>query len=178
MKNEKISKAYATAIYELGKEQKTNPADELTKLTLVINENNNLETLLFSELFTTEEKTDVLNTIAEKINLSPLCKNSLNFLLQEKRMGILPMIYKDIMILDDNEKGFLRGTIEGSDSKLNDSFKAKLTKYLEEKIGKKTQLDYIENKDITAGYRVTVGDLQLDASLDNQLNKFKETVLK
>ena len=53
----------------------------------------------------------------------------------------------------------------------------KITAYLKGKINKDCKLDYVKNGKITAGYRVTVEDLQLDASLDNQLNKFKETVL-
>jgi len=177
MNDEKYSKPYATAIYQLGKEQNVNVADELTRLTELINANNNLETLMFSDLFTIEEKTDILTIITEKLNSSALIKTFLNFLLAEKRINIFPLIYKNIMVLDDNEKGFLRGTIEGSDEELSVAFRTKLTSYLEEKMGKKTQLDYIVNTSITAGYKVTVGDLQLDASLDNQLNKFKETVL-
>ena len=34
-----------------------------------------------------------------------------------------------------------------------------------------------QNNNITAGYKVTVEDLQLDASLDNQLEQFKQSIL-
>jgi F-type H+-transporting ATPase subunit delta len=71
----------------------------------------------------------------------------------------------------------MRGTIEGVLDDADAKFSEKMTKFLSEKIGKEIKLVYKKNDEMTAGYKVTVGDLQLDASLDNQLNKFKETVL-
>ena len=49
--------------------------------------------------------------------------------------------------------------------------------YLQQKLGKEAILEYKKSETVTAGYRVTVEDLQLDASLENQLEKFKDSVL-
>lgn len=177
MSSSDVTKAYAKSIYALGKESGTDVAGELTTIQEAINSNNNLETLLFMEVFTIEEKQDVLNEIMGKLNSSSLTKNVMNFLLQENRMGIFPMIYKEIIVMDDHEKGFLRGTIEGNENSANEEFVQEVKSYLEKRLGKKTELDYVQNSEITAGYRVTVEDLQLDASVDNQLNKLKENIL-
>ena len=98
-------------------------------------------------------------------------------IIQEKRINLLPLIIKEIIVLDDHERGFIRGTIEGSDEVENAEFAKKVKEYLKGKIGKNPELHYIQNKNITAGYRVTVEDIQFDASVDNQLEKFKESIL-
>ncbi|TDJ05032.1 MAG: hypothetical protein E2O68_07145 [Deltaproteobacteria bacterium] len=177
MKLQSISKAYAKSITELAEEKKIDIAGELTDFNVLINENNNLETLLFSDVFSVEEKTSVLKFIFEKSKVSDLFRNFIYFLLNEKRMGIFPMIFKDVIVIDDDKKGFLRGTIEGSEATVNIELMEKIKAYLVKKIGKNTELEYVQSKKITAGYRVTVEDLQLDASLDNQLEVFKESVL-
>jgi F-type H+-transporting ATPase subunit delta len=177
VKEQDIAKAYSKALIELGEKNKVDMAEELTKLSEAINSSNDLENLLFLNVFTYEEKISVLEVISKKLNLSPILVSGLNFLLQEKRMGVLPLIYKEVIVADDHKKGFLRGTIEGSEESIDSGLQKKLADYLESRVGKKAQLDYVKNSNVTAGYKVTVGDLQLDASLDNQLNQLKETIL-
>ena len=177
MKEQIVAKAYAQSLIELAKEANVDAAKELTDLNVLINKNNDLENLLFLDVFTIEEKEEVLKEILSKLGLSSIVKNFVNFLVNEKRIGIFPLIFKEVIVIDDHNKGFLRGTIEGSDSDVTPEFKTKMVTYLKEKLGITTELTYVKNDDITAGYRVTVEDLQLDASLDNQLNKFKDSVL-
>lgn len=177
MKEQIISKAYAQSLVELSEEMKLDLALELTKLTETINSSNHLETLLFLDVFTNEEKWSVLDVVTTKLSLSPVMKDFLHFLIQEKRIGLLPMIFKDVIVIDDHKKGFLRGTIEGREDKLSDDVKNKLKAYLQKKLGKEAVLNYVQSDSVSAGYRVTVEDLQLDASLEHQLDKFKESVL-
>jgi F-type H+-transporting ATPase subunit delta len=177
VKEQIISKAYAQALVELSEEQKLDLAGELTTLTETINQNNNFETVLFLEVFTIEEKWSVLEAVANKLKLSDTLKHFLHFVLQEKRIGLLPMIFKNVIVIDDHKKGFLRGTIEGNESQISDEVKNKLKSYLQKKLGKEAVLTYVQSESVSAGYRVTVEDLQLDASLNHQLDNFKESVL-
>ncbi len=177
MKEQIIAKAYAQSIVELAEENKLDLPKELTTLTETINKSNELETVLFLDVFTAEEKWSVLEAVANKLGLSQITKNLLNFLINEKRIGLFPMIFKNVIVIDDHKKGFLRGTIEGSESQINDSIKNELKSYLNKKLGKDVVLTYEQNEKITAGFRVTVEDLQLDATLENQLEKFKSDVL-
>ena len=177
MKEQIISKAYAQSLVELSEELKLDLAKELTTLTESINSNNNFETLLFLDVFTNEEKWSVLEIVTSKLGLSGVMKNFLHFLIQEKRIGLLPMIFKDVIVIDDHKKGFLRGVIEGREEQLSDEVKNKLKAYLQNKLGKEAVLTYQQTDSVSAGYRVTVEDLQLDASLDHQLENFKDSVL-
>lgn len=177
MKEQIIAKAYAQSIVELSEELKLDLATELTTLSEAINKSNDLETLLFLEVFTAEEKLSVLDVVMGKLGLSAIIKNFMHFLIQEKRIGLMPMIFKNVIVIDDHKKGFLRGTIEGSEESIPADVKEKLKSYLQQKLGRNAILDYKKSENVSAGYRVTVEDLQLDASLENQLEKFKESVL-
>lgn len=177
MKEQIIAKAYAQSIVELGVELKLDLVKELTTLQEAINKNNDLETLLFLEVFTADEKLSVLNEVMKRLGLSQITMNFMQFLIQEQRIGLMPMIFKNVIVIDDHNKGFLRGTIEGSEESIPADVKEKLKSYLQEKLGREPILEYKKSANVTAGYRVTVEDLQLDASLENQLEQFKNSVL-
>ncbi len=178
MKEQNTAKIYAKSFLELGKENNINFAEELTKLTETINASNDLENVLFLDVFSIEDKTSVFNAIAEKLNLHKITIASINYLITEGRHSLLPLIYKEIIVIDDHEKGFLRGTIEGSADSISDEHKAKLLEALKKQLGgKEPILEYKKTDSVTAGYKVTVEDLQVDASVDNQLRHFKDSVL-
>ena len=177
MKEALVARAYANSIYQLGEEQKIDVTAEMTKLTEVINENNDLETVMFLDVFTVEEKQGVMKDVLSKLGLSSLVKNVINFLMEEKRLNILPLIFKELVVLDDHKKGFMRGVIEGREEQIDKAFEEKIFSFLKQKLGTEPVLKYLKNDRVTAGYRVTVEDLQLDATLDNQLKQLKSEIL-
>lgn len=178
MKDKIIAKIYAKTFTELAKENNIDVAKELTSLQEVINSSNDLENVLFLDIFAEEEKSDIFKTISEKINLSKIITAAVQYLISEKRIGLLPLIYNEVMIADDYEKGFMRGTIEGNTETIDEVYKEKLINHLKNSLnGKTAVLDYKKNDAVTAGYKVTVGDFQLDATIDNQLQSFRDSVL-
>ena len=130
MKEQMISKSYAKVIYLLGKENNVDVAAEMTTLTEVINKSNELETLLFLDVFTPEEKANVINEVFSKLNTNKLVSNFILFLINEKRTNLMPLVYKELIVLDDHDKGFLRGVIEGRADSVDSEFEQKMVKYL------------------------------------------------
>ena len=177
MKEQSVAKVYAKSFLEIGDEKKIKIADEMVALTELINKSNDLENVLFLDVFTLEEKKTIFTEVAKKLSLSELSTEAVKYLIDEKRIGILPLIIKEIIVIDDERKGFMRGTIEGSDAQIDSAFKTKIESFLKTKLGREPHLDYIQNNQISAGYKVTIEDLQLDASLDNQLEQFKQSIL-
>lgn len=177
MKEQSVAKIYAKSFLELGDDKKVKIADEMIKLTEVINSSNDLENVLFLEVFTLEEKKNIFIEVAKKINLSELSTEAVKYLIDEKRIGILPLIIKEIIVIDDERRGFIKGTIEGNAENMDEALKAKIMNFLKNKLGREPSLSYVQNNNISAGYKVTVEDLQLDASLDNQLEQFKQSIL-
>ena len=177
MKELAVAKVYAKSLLELGDEKKIKLADELIKLTEVINKSNDLETVLFMEVFTMDEKKAVFAEVAKKLDLSAITTETVKFLIDEKRIGILPLIIKEVIVMDDERRGFIKGTIEGTAAQVDPVFKAKIESFIKAKLGREPNFTYSQNTNLTAGYKVTVEDLQLDASLDNQLHQFKQSIL-
>ena len=56
---------------------------------------------------------------------------------------------------------------------MDQGFLKKIKAYLEKELNKKIHLDYIRKPEMLAGYRMTVEDFQLDASLDKQLDRLR-----
>ena len=172
-----VAKVYAKSLLELGDEHKIKLADELIRLTETINKSNQLENVLFMEVFTLEEKKNVFIEVAKKLDLSQITTETIKFLIDEKRIGLLPLIIKEVIVMDDERRGFIKGTIEGTAAQVDPAFKAKIESFLKAKLKREPHLDYVQNNNLSAGYKVTVEDLQLDASLDNQLQQFKQSIL-
>lgn len=177
MKEQVVAKIYAKSITELGNANRLDVCEELTRLQLCINESNHLENLFFLEVFTIEEKKSVLEEVCKRLKLSSIVSSFLTYLVEQRRIGLFPLIYRDVVVIDDAKRGFMKGTIEGHDETMDPAIQARLISYLREKVGKNIELNYEQNPGITAGHRVTVGDLQLDATLENQLNKFKQDII-
>jgi F-type H+-transporting ATPase subunit delta len=177
MRENEVAKIYASSLYELGSEQNVDVIGDMTKFTEVVNASNDLENVLFLDIFTTEEKTNVFSAFSEKLSLAPLVSNTVKYLIVEKRMNILPLIFKELIVIDDAAKGFLRGSIEGSDKSLDEASVNKIKEFIKNKLGKEAVLEYKTNEKISAGYRVTVEDFQIDATLENQFEQLKSAIL-
>jgi F-type H+-transporting ATPase subunit delta len=178
MKDLIIAKIYAKSLYELGKEQDVDVVGDLTKFNEVVNVSNDLENVLFLDVFTTEEKINVFSAFSEKLSLSSLVSNTIKYLVTEKRASVLHLIYKELIVLDDDARGFLRGSIEGSEDKLDDAAVTKIKEFIKNKLGKEAILEYKQNSNISAGFRVTVEDFQIDATLENQFEQLKNSILE
>jgi F-type H+-transporting ATPase subunit delta len=178
MKDIITARIYAHALLEMAVEQKENLVEELVALTETVNNSNQLENVLFLDVFTTDEKRAVFNDIAQKSGFSPLLTTSVNFLIEERRIGLLPLITKEAIVMDDHRRGFLRGTIEGAEANIDPQVVEQMKAFIKTKLGREPNLQYVQSMNISAGYRLTVDDLQLDASLDNQLEQFKKSVIR
>jgi F-type H+-transporting ATPase subunit delta len=177
MKAEKIAKAYACALIELCNEKNKNLISEITYFSEMINKVTELENVLFLDVFTLEEKLIVLNEVMIKLSLSDVAKDFLEFLVVEKRLGMFPQIFKELIVIEDDKKGFLKGNIESSDTEIDQKDLNMIKDYLKSKLNKEIELTHIKSEKFSTGYRVTVGDLQLDATLENQLEKLKIELL-
>lgn len=177
MKEQDLSRIYARSIMELGEESKIDVAAELTQFELAINSSNDLENLLFLDIFTSSEKVSVLQALFGKLNFSTFVQKFLLFLVEEKRINQLPLIYKEVIILDDHKKGFIRASIEGKEKEMSPEDHDKIFNFLKEKLGLTPRLTYSQRKDLTAGYKIIAEDLHLDATIDHQFDMLKQSIL-
>ena len=174
MREKVIAQSYARALMESGGGDGV--AGELTRVTEAINASNELENLLFLEVFTVEEKQSVLDAILDRLGSTKLVKNFFRFLCQEKRLGLFPLIFKAVIVIDDHQRGFIRGDIEGAEAAVDEKIKAQLIQAMEKYLGDTVLLSYRQDLEIAAGYRTKVGDWRLDATVNGQLEQFRNRV--
>lgn len=177
MKQQSVAKTYAHALLQLSDEKKIKLVDELVTLTELINKANQLENVMFLDVFTLDEKKAVFADVAKKAGFTEMLVGAVNYLIEEKRIGLLPLIIKEMVVLDDERKGFIKGVVEGAENQIDPKLIEQMKSFLKTKVGREPTLVYQQNANISAGYRVTVEDLQLDASLDHQLAQFKQSVI-
>ena len=177
MKEQAVSKTYARAIMELGKKKNIRVSGELKKILDVVEGHRKLKDVFYLDVFTLEEKRSVFSRIAGRISLNKTVANFIIFLFSEKRTALLPSIYVEVVALEDRQKGIMRGTVEGCDASANSELMGRIKNVLKDRFKGDVELTYRRSGDISAGYRVIVEDMMLDASLDNQLRRFKKTIL-
>ena len=178
MKEQVIAKAYAKAIVQIGKSKKIAISKELDSFFKIIKKSDNFRHVLFSGMFSIEEKENVCKALVKKMKLSTVFRDFVSFLLWEKRISLYSLIVKEALRLDDEAKGVIHGSVEGVESTISNDVNKKLVNYLEKSLKKKIFLNYVTKDNITSGYRVCVEDLQLDASVDKQLEIFEESLLE
>ena len=177
MNDSKVSRSYALALLEIGKENDIEVKEQLDSFWELVRTSNDLESLLFMDVFTIDERVSVLNLIFDKLNLNELIQNFLMFLVENKRISLLPSIYTFVTIEKDLTDGFITGVVEGNEKDPDSGVIEKLKGHLEKELKQIAKLEYKQNKKITAGYKITCGDLQLDATLENQFDRLRKNIL-
>lgn len=178
MKEQVIARAYARSIVQIGKRRKVDVSKELAFFSKMMEDCSHLRHVIFSGMFSMEEKRDVCKSLVEKTRLSTTFGDFILFLLQEKRIPLYSLIFKEAVKLDNEAQGIIHGNVEGAEASIGNDVKKKLANYLEKCLKKKVVLNYQMSRKITSGYRACVEDLQLDASVDRQLDIFEESLLE
>jgi len=176
MKNTDIAKVYSKALSELGKEVNQDVYLEIAALIKLLNENEKLELVLFLNVFSAGEKEAVLKDVLAACGFSDLFKNFLNYLLKENRLSILPQIYKEMITLEDSERGFIKVSVEGRETSLNTEAKQLIEKMLTDKLKQELEITYKQVSNITSGFKISAGEFMVDASIESQLNAFKKSI--
>jgi F-type H+-transporting ATPase subunit delta len=177
MKNETISRSYALALLEISNESKIDVKLDLDKVWTLIRESSEFEALLFMDVFSIEERKSVLASVFEKVELESLTKNFILFLIENKRFSLFPSIYTRLTMEKDLADGFITGVVEGSEEDPDNEVIEKLKTHIEKELKQIAKLEYKQNSQITTGYKITCGDLQLDATLENQFDRLRKDIL-
>ena len=129
------------------------------------------------DVFSIEERKGVLGLVFEKIQLNKLTNNFIYFLIENKRFSLFPSIYASLTMEKDLADGFITGVVEGSEENPDTEVIEKLKMHIEKELKQIAKLDYKQNTQITTGYKITCGDLQLDATLENQFDRLRKDIL-
>lgn len=163
---------YAKAVLRLAQDQNaTDAVNENMKLMVnTIAASHELRDVLNSPVVSTSIKKSALLDIFKGSN--PLTLNTIDTLITNKRIALLPEVAKQYSILFDSLKGAELATVTTA-LPLTDDLKVKVLAKVKALTGKEVAVENIIDKNILGGFILRVGDLQYDASITNQLSKLK-----
>ena len=173
-----IAKRYATALLELGSESGQLEAlvDELQRAAAAYEGSPELRAALADPLIPLQAKQQILGEISTRLALGPASRNTLNLLLDRRRIRALPAIAQRLREMADEKRGILRAEVLTA-MPLPEEYFTQLQQQLERVTGRRIALDRKLDPSIIGGVIARVGDTVYDGSLIARLRKMKENML-
>jgi ATP synthase F1 delta subunit len=174
---EEIAKVYARSLFEVAKEhgKLDEIREQLGQFADAVNENRELQVFLFSPYFSTAEKKEGLAKV-----VSGADEHFLHFLelLTEKHR--LPVIFRIRRVYDElwaDENKLLEVNVTSA-VELDEQLLKQIDEEIEKQTGRKVELSSRVDPDVLGGLVLQVGNVVLDASLRNRLEKLRKTIAK
>jgi F-type H+-transporting ATPase subunit delta len=173
-----VARRYAKALVEIGQETGTLDAlvDELTRVADAYAASAELRHALENPLVPHPGKRAVVAEIADQLQASQITKNTLQLLVDRRRMRVLPGIAQLMKEMNDLKKGVLRAEVISA-APLSEDYYAKLHTQLETLTGKKVALDKRTDPALIAGVVTRIGDTVYDGSLLARLREAHQALM-
>jgi F-type H+-transporting ATPase subunit delta len=174
-----IAARYAKALMNLAaKAKQVEPvAQGLDDVTALMVESKELATMLADVRVTRAVKQAVMQGVVEKAKLPELVSTFVLFVMDKRRLALLPEISRLFHRLADERLGRAQADVTVATPLAADQEKT-LKQDLEKLSGKTVTLHVKVNPAILGGAITRVGSTVWDGSLRNQLNQIRESILK
>jgi F-type H+-transporting ATPase subunit delta len=172
---EEIARVYATALFAAAKDRGKLDAirDQLAQFVEALEGSKDLRLFLFSPYFSSTEKIDGLRRALS--DPEPEFENFLELLLEKGRMPVIFRIRRQYDALWDKENKRLGVTVTSA-VELDPEIAKRIGSEIEEQTGNKVELSSRVDPDILGGLVVQVGNMVLDTSIRNRLEKLRKSV--
>jgi F-type H+-transporting ATPase subunit delta len=172
---EEIARVYARALFEAAKDRGKLDAirDQLAQFADVLNENREMQLFLFSPAFSSAEKIEGLKKAVS--DAEPELLNFLELLLEKGRMPVIFRIRRQFEALWAKENKRLGVTVTSA-VELDPEIAKRIGAQIEEQTGNTVELESRVDPDILGGLVVQVGNMILDTSIRNKLEKLRKSV--
>jgi F-type H+-transporting ATPase subunit delta len=172
-----VAKRYARALLDLGKEDGNleKYGEELTQVVGLFDQSNELETVLANPAIVFDNRQKVLDSLLEKLGLSPISKNFFRLLMDRGRVDAVRAIATIYQGLLDEAKGITRAEVVSAAS-LDEAAVGRLAQALKDMAGREVELQVKEDPSLIGGVVARIGDLVLDGSVRSQLENLKDSL--
>jgi F-type H+-transporting ATPase subunit delta len=174
---EHIARVYADALFGVAKEKGKLDVirEQLGQFADALADNRQLQLFFFSPYFSSAEKEDGLAKAVS--GAEPELANFLNLLLEKHRMPVLFRIRKQFDSLWAKENKRLGVTVTSA-VELDPEVARKIGAEIEEQTGEVVELESHVDPEILGGLVVQVGNMVLDTSIRNRLEKLRKSVAR
>lgn len=175
----KIARRYAQALFETARDQDSlaSVGREIEELSSVARENPQVRTFLSNPLVPAEKHWGFMEKLLEQAGSSELVQKFVRLLVDRGRIVLLPAIDHQFQTFADEHQGVVSAEIETARD-FDEATHERLVDALSRYTGKTVRLSVQVNPELIAGFRVQLGSLLIDGTLEKQLDKLNRTILK
>lgn len=170
---------YASALYceAVEKNAVGNILHEATQFNHLLTNNHELLTIFSSQLITQKIMIKILSDIQQVIKFSELFLQFLIILTKNKRLMLLPEIFKAFELIVDNALNTIHAKVEIT--KYNKEHQLTIEQMITKKYPKQNiKYSYNEVPELLGGFRVFINKECLDYSLISRLNRLRNQLKK
>ena len=174
---EQIAEVYARALFEAAKEHDVldRVRDELGEFAEALEDNRSLQVFLFSPYFSSDEKRDGVKKIVSDADERTV--NFLELLAERHRMPAIFRIKREFDALWADENQLLPVTVTSA-VELDEGLVEDIGKRIQEQTGRQVELSSNVDPDVLGGLMVRVGNMVLDGTVRNRLERLRKQVAK
>lgn len=174
-----VAKRYAKAIFQIVKEHGYNHHQYLKNFEALeeLFSIPEASKILNSPVMPAELKLEILNYGLSTVEIQPMVKETIAYLVQNRREGTIPKMVASFRSIIDESEGIARGNVTTS-VEITEEEKETLSRTLGTIIGKKVILESQVNADILGGFVAQVGQCLVDQSLRTKLDDMGQFVTK
>lgn len=166
-----ISGRYGLALFELATESKSlkDVEADLVALSGMLAESEDLQNLVTSPVFGSDEQLAGISAVAKAAKLSDLTAKFLGVLANNRRLPELTSVIRAFEALLANERGEVKAEVASAKALTKTQVTA-LEKNLKAALGRDVALEASVDADLLGGLKVKVGSQMIDSSLKTKLD--------
>jgi F-type H+-transporting ATPase subunit delta len=174
---EEIAEVYARALFEVANEHDVldRVHDELGEFAEALSDDRTLQVFLFSPYFSSEEKRDGVKKIVS--DADERFVNFLELIAERHRMPVLFRIKREFDALWADEHELLPVTVTSA-VELDEGMAEEIGKRIQDETGRTVELSSNVDPEVLGGLMVRVGNMVLDATVRNRLERLRKQVAK
>ncbi|WP_306258913.1 F0F1 ATP synthase subunit delta [Pararhizobium sp. IMCC21322] len=169
-----VATRYATALFELGLEEKSLKKIEadLSDFSKILADSDDLKRLVKSPVFSADEQLAALGQIFDKAGFSGSAANLIKIAAKNRRLFAVPGMISAFHAMAAIHRGEVTAYVVAA-QKLDKTHLDDLKKALKKSLGKDVTLNVRVDPSILGGLTVKVGSKMIDTSLRTKLNSLK-----
>ncbi len=172
-----IAQRYATAVFELAKEEGAIAAVEkdLDALNAALADSSDLAAMIQSPVYSRSEQARAISKLAGKMGLSVPVAGALGVMAEKRRLFVLPQLLAALRQAIAEDKGEVTADVTAAKA-MTKAQQDKLAKALKASVGKDVNINLAVDESLIGGLVVKVGSKMIDSSIRSRLNALQNSM--
>ncbi len=172
-----IAERYATAIFELAKEDNELPKvrGDIDALASALNVSEDFRDLIHSPIYGRDQQQAAVGAIADKMGLAAITGNTLRVMAAKRRLFVLPAMIVQLREMIARENGEITADVTAA-TELSDDQRSRLAETLKKSIGREVNINLSVDESLIGGLVVKVGSKMIDTSIRSRLDALQNSM--